>query len=84
MGVNSLKPSAQAIPPDIIGLASKLDLDNQPITFIIIFFLRNVLKINTELKHILLRILIKLLQSLMFFTFRRPSTCFGLYIVIIR
>jgi hypothetical protein len=35
--VNSLKQSAQDNPPNIIGLASNLDLDNQPITFIIIF-----------------------------------------------
>ena len=52
MDVNSLKHAAQDIPPDIIGLASKLDLDN--INIYNYFFLRNILKINTELKYNLL------------------------------
>jgi hypothetical protein len=35
--VKSLEQSAQDNPPDIIGLASNLDLDNELITFIIFF-----------------------------------------------
>jgi hypothetical protein len=36
--MNSLKQSAQEDPPDDIGLAAKLDLDNQTITLIIILY----------------------------------------------
>jgi hypothetical protein len=56
MDMRSFKQSAQDNPPDDIDLVLKRYMDNQSITLIIIsyFFLRNILTLNTELKHILL------------------------------